>query len=94
MKIFVEVTKIIASFTIDIFISSDRVVTDTHSLRGEEDTLAEVHAIIGGLDVVAEEESVDLGEEDHEGEAHWAPDAVEEELDQVADRVGLNWVHI
>jgi hypothetical protein len=46
---------------VDIFISPyGNRQTASHSLR-EEDTLAEVHAVIGGLDVVSEEDGADLG---------------------------------
>ena len=46
---------------VDIFISPyDNRQTATNSLR-EKDTLAEVHAVVGGLDVVTEEEGAKLG---------------------------------
>ncbi len=64
------------------------------SLLREEDALAEVHAVVGGLDVVAEEEGREAGEEGDQGEADGAPDRVEVEGDEVTEGVGLNAVHI
>ena len=63
-------------------------------MSSEEATVAEVDGVVGGLDVVTEEESNEGGVDGDDSNAEGEPDVPDDEDDEISEGVALLNVHL